>query len=410
VRNGVFCFGGEIDQGDGVMAEREDIPIGIIYSRSGAYAAIGRAAHDGALLAIDEVNRDRALPFRFRAVARDPGGSSELYAAHVKDLLKFEGCRHIVGTITSSSRKEVLPHVERAGALLWYAFPYEGYETSDSVVYLGASANQHIVPILDYVLARFGRRPCLLGSNYIWGWEINRIAREIIVAEGGEPVFERHLPLGDEDVDHLIATIRDKRPDFVLSNLLGPSSYAFIHAYAELGRCDPDFAPDVRPIVSCNLTETDTDQIGIDAAGILTTSTYFETLATQPNRRFLAGLSSASGGRISQCFVTPYSAVHILAASIRRAGSSDPEIVRRVAAEAPFDTPYGEVRVDAGTGHSLLRPHLGKVAADGSIEIIHSTAVPIAPDPYLVRHAAATARRLAEGKSRPRGRQLRVVQ
>ena len=30
---------------------------------------------------------------------------------------------------------------------------------------------------------------------------------------------ERYVPIGDEDIDHLIDEIREKRPDFILNNL-----------------------------------------------------------------------------------------------------------------------------------------------------------------------------------------------
>ncbi|WP_237152266.1 transporter substrate-binding protein [Oryzibacter oryziterrae] len=373
------------------MGQRRDIPIGIIYSQAGAYEAIGRTALAGARMAIDEINADDSLAFRFVPHVRDPEGQLDLYARAAQELVRGEGCSHLIGTITSSSRKEVLPVVERAGALLWYAFPYEGYETSDNVLYLGATANQHIVPMFDYVLPRFGLQPYLIGSNYIWGWEINRIAREIVAAAGSEPVGESYLPLGDTDVDHLIAAVEERRPDFVLSNLIGPSSYAFIRAYAELGRRNPDFAPDVRPIVSCNLTEADIDAIGPDAAGVLSTAVYFNGVEEGTTDSFQAETSQYCR-RPSQCFVGPYTAVHILARAIALAdGAAEPDEVRRLATQTVFKSLYGPICIDPKTGHSHLRPYFGRVGADGGITVLHRAETPIAPDPYLVRHASERA-------------------
>ncbi len=93
------------------------------------------------------------------------------------------------------SRKDVLPVIEKRGALLWYGFPYEGYEASDSTIYLGACPNQHLLPLFDHVLDHHGRNAFIVGSNYIWGWEISRIAREITEASGGEIVADRFVPL-----------------------------------------------------------------------------------------------------------------------------------------------------------------------------------------------------------------------
>ena len=66
------------------------------------------------------------------------------------------GARHIIGCVTSWSRKEVIPILEKAGGTLWYACPYEGFEANEHVVYMHACPNQHLVPLLAYVVPRFG--------------------------------------------------------------------------------------------------------------------------------------------------------------------------------------------------------------------------------------------------------------
>ena len=47
----------------------------------------------------------------------------------------------IFGCYTSSSRKAVLPVVERRNGLLWYPTLYEGFEYSPNVIYTGAAPN-----------------------------------------------------------------------------------------------------------------------------------------------------------------------------------------------------------------------------------------------------------------------------
>lgn len=183
---------------------REMLPVSILYSTTGPYAALGHEAVAGALAANAEINADGDLPFRIEPRIDDPAGRAERYALLSEAAIRNHGCRHVIGTITSWSRKDVLPSIERQGALLWYAFPYEGYEASNSVIYLGACPNQHLLPLFDHVLPRYGRRPFMVGSNYIWGWEISRIAREVTEASGGQVLSERFVPLGAVEVDHLI--------------------------------------------------------------------------------------------------------------------------------------------------------------------------------------------------------------
>ena len=49
----------------------------------------------------------------------------------------------------------------------------------------GACPNQHLLPLFDYVMPRYGSRPFVIGSNYIWGWEVARIARESLRKRAG---------------------------------------------------------------------------------------------------------------------------------------------------------------------------------------------------------------------------------
>jgi branched-chain amino acid transport system substrate-binding protein len=75
------------------------------------------------------------------------------------------GIRHFVGCYTSSSRKEIIPLFEKADALLWYPSYYEGFESSSNAVYTGAVANQHLLPLLEYLLSYVGPKAFCVGSN-----------------------------------------------------------------------------------------------------------------------------------------------------------------------------------------------------------------------------------------------------
>ncbi len=107
------------------------------------------------------------------------------------------------------------------------------------MIYTGACPNQHLLPLFEHLLPRYGNRPYLAGANYVWGWEMNRLARELINASGGEIAGERYLPLEETSADLLIADIERERPSFVLNNLIGPASYAFLEGMHRLAARDP---------------------------------------------------------------------------------------------------------------------------------------------------------------------------
>lgn len=370
------------------------VKIGFLFSTTGPYAAIGRDCRDGAALALAELAEAAPGALAFDAIYADPQGDPRRYLDEARQMLREKGCRQIVGTITSIARKEVIPLVEKHDALLWYMCPYEGFEANENVIYTGACPNQHLVPLFDYLLPRQGKRAFLIGANYVWGWEMNRLARDLLLQAGGSVVGERYLPLDETDVRRLIGDIEQRRPDFILNNLIGPASYAFLREYHLLGQRDPAFRPEARPVVSCDLTECELGEIGPQAsAGHFSTASYFDSLDTAANVAFKSRVAAAHGParRVSAFFEGAYTAVHMLAKAVVDAETDDPAMVKNAVHRGAFDTPHGSLRVDPRTNHAALPFHLGRITAHGGFEIVASRPA-MAADPYL------TAARLPGGR------------
>lgn len=364
---------------------RRTIRVGILYSETGPYASIGRDCRDGADMAIAEIAADAELPVVIEPIHADPAGDPRRYLEEARAMLRVSGCRHILGTITSLARKEVIPLVEKHDGLLWYICPYEGFEANENVIYTGACPNQHLIPLFDHLLPTAGRRAYLVGANYVWGWEMNRLARELIGRAGGTILGERYLPIEDGEVDRIVADIEVKRPDFILNNLVGSSSYAFLNAITALGARDPAFRPDRCPVVSCDLAECDLGQLSPGSAvGQFSTGPYFDTLRGEANRAFKARVAErhGAGRRISMFFEGAYSAVRMLAEAVATAGDDGPAEVKAALYGATFATPHGPLAIDPRTNHAALPFHLGRIMTDGGFEIVLSRPA-IDADPYL---------------------------
>lgn len=349
---------------------KSTVALGLLYSRSGNYARISDACRTGALNAIARVNADPARSIAFSPVERDPGGNVDLYGPLCDEILRDTAARHIIGCVTSWSRKEVIPTLEKSGGTLWYTVPYEGFEASDHVVYLHSCPNQHLLPLLHWAFPTYGHRGYLIGSNYIWGWEMNRLARQTIHAAGGEVLGERYLPIGSEDVGRMIEEIRATAPDFILNSLIGPSSYAFLKAYATLGASDPRFRPDRRPVLSCNLTECELMDTGDSADGLIAAGPYF--------REDPQGLGSSHEAAADR-------AVHALADLLEHAPEAD---LQNIA--ALLQTAAGRRSgIDAKTHHTQQRVLIAKVV-DGAFRVVHDGGI-VQGDPYLTQPLPASA-------------------
>ncbi|WP_075215149.1 transporter substrate-binding protein [Mongoliimonas terrestris] len=351
------------------------IELGLLYSRSGPYALMSEACRTGALSAMAMVNADPDLDISFVPVERDPGGNVDHYGPLCADILRDTGARHVVGCVTSWSRKEVIPTVEKFGGTLWYAVPYEGFEASDHVVYTHACPNQHLLPLLDWALRSHGRRATLVASNYIWGWELNRLARETVTAAGGEILAERYLPMGSVDVDRMVEEIRFTRPDFILNSLIGPSSYAFLAAYQALGRDDPHFRPDRCPVLSCNMTECEFPALGARAEGLIAAGPYFRGVTGWPG----------AGNFGSSFEAAAFAAVRQLARLLAHRPGAEAESLTDL-----LKSPAGQDGViDPETHHTTLPVVIAEVRG-GVFHVIQHLGE-VAGDPYLTRSRAPAA-------------------
>jgi branched-chain amino acid transport system substrate-binding protein len=369
------------------VIERSAIRIGLLFSTSGPYATICSAMRNGSLLAIEEINADSTFPFTLDPLEFNPEGLNSNYAELARRMLTAERLVHVIGCYTSSSRKEVLPYFEKYDGLLWYPSHYEGFESSEHVIYTGAAPNQHIVPLADHLLQNCGSRPYCVGSNYIWAWENNKIMREAVYAAGGTILAERYFPVGELDFDSVIEQIIDSRPSFVFNTLIGVSAYAFFRAFRRAAEARGIDQPRTMPIASCSLAEPELVEIGPAAcAGHVSSSVYFESIETPANRAFVAAYwrRFPDAGPTSADAEASYLAVHLLARAARRARSADPFAVRAALPHVAIQAPQGEVHVDRDNRHCYLTPRIGVSNAAGGFDIIYEAARPVRPDPYLV--------------------------
>ncbi len=347
------------------------IKIGLLHSASGSYVALAKVARVGILRGVAEVNADLGVDVAFSVVERDPEGRLDRYAPLCRDILQSGGVQHIFGCITSSSRKEVLPELERSDGVLWYSAPYEGFEANEHVAYMHSCPNQHLLPLLEFAIAKFGERACLVGSNYIWGWEIAQIAREKIGMMGGQVLADRYLPIDDTNLDKILAEIGALKPDFIINSLVGEGSYVFLTRLAEIRS---EIGAEALPVLSCNFTEGEIGEVGSAADGIYAAGPFFE-----PGNAQLGSIAEMS--RL---------AVHELAAHLH--GNPGAERLPLTELLALTASQGRTSRIDRENQHAR-QPVLIAQLRDGKFqEIVRLPAV--AADPYWTRRDRTSLPRL----------------
>ncbi len=366
----------------------DPIRIGVLYSRSGVTSAAETSQLQATMLAIDELNRAGGVNGReIELVCLDPQCQPRRYAELAEQLILEHRVRLIVGCYMSSTRKAVIPIVERHNALLFYATPYEGFEYSRNVIYTGAAPNQNTLPLAGFMLTNYGSRVSMIGSDYVCPYESNRVMSDLILERGGEKVDETYLPLDARWEHYLEAArrIKQRLPDFIFSTVVGEGIPLLYRAFAHVG-----LDPYRMPIASHMTSEADVAVMGHDVAeGHITSAAYFQSVDTAANRGAVARYQARFGDdqTTNMCWEAAYFQMHLLADAMRRVGSDDPTLLLRVLPGLEFDAPQGRVRIDEHNHHTYLHPLIGRVDAHGRFEIIGRAPERVKADPYVVSHS-----------------------
>lgn len=283
----------------------------------------------------------------------------------------------------SSSRKAVVRAVERRNGLLCYPAQYEGFEYSNNVIYCGAVSNQNSLPLGNFLLENIGSRFYMVGSDYIWPQESNRIMSDLILRNGGTVAGRRTLSLDADRREYtsLIKDIRQASPDVIFCNFVGEAIVHFYQAYADAG-----LKPATMPIASLTTSEADIQAMGAEAgSGHLTSATYFQSHAGAQNEACMKRYAERIGGAVTtnMCWEAAYFQVQVVAEAMRRVNSDEIDLLRPAILGSTYDAPQGLIRLDRRTGHTALWPKIGRVTAEGQFEIIAMSDSSVDPDPYL---------------------------
>jgi ABC-type branched-subunit amino acid transport system substrate-binding protein len=338
----------------------------------------------GTLLAIDEINENGGIDGReLMPVIYDPASNDEMYARLARKMLVEDGITSIFGCYRSSSRKAVLPIVERLNGLLWYPTLYEGFEYSPNVIYTGAAPNQNSVELCEYLLENVGNRFFFIGSDYIYPRHSNRIMRNLLKRRGCEVVDETYIRLNARHRDFIpvVARIKALNPDVIFSTVVGEATVGLYQVYAEMG-----LDPKRMPIASLTTTETEIRAMGADVGeGHITSASYFQSLDGPKNRSFVDRFKKQFGDDqpTNMCAEAAYFQVQIFAQALSITKSMNTDLLRSLALTQTFEAPQGPVSIDADFGQANLWSRIGRVKRSGQFEILQQSLAAVNADPFM---------------------------
>lgn len=370
----------------------DGIKVGVMYSTTGTIAIVEKSLQDATFLAIEQINEGKG-PWsgkqgikgkKIDMAVVNPDSNWDLYNQMSKRLIDEDKVVCVLGCYTSASRKSVLPVFEEKDKLLYYPVYYEGNECSSNVFYTGAAPNQQITDSIPYCAKNFGKKGFFIGSDYIYPKESNRIAKAELVKAGGEVVGDEYAALGTTEFITIINKIKQAKPDFVLSNLVGDSIPAFYKQYKDAG-----ISPEDIPIMAYPTTEEEVQAMGAEfAQGHYSSFNYFQSVDTPENKAFVEQFKEKFGqDRVTNGVMeAAYFQTFFMAQAMEKCLDQGKELTTANLREATrgqvFNAPQGTVKVDPDNYHTYLYSRIGKWKDDGQAEIVFATQAAVKPIPW----------------------------
>jgi len=353
------------------IADERPVVVGIPLGLSGANSVVAPSVMQATELAVSEINQAGGVLGRKLAieVADDMSGAAGAQKAY--DALVFQKkANAIIAMETTAARNAGLPIITRGKIPYIYTSFYEG-ASCNKYQHINAWVPQQMVALMaDYFMQdHAAKKFFLVGSDYAFGRGLLGEAKKYIAAKGGDVVGEEYNPMDASDWTAIISKIRATNPDVILtSTAAGAPNVTFTKQLRSAGIAAKygNFA----------LDEGTAKTLGPDAEGIYLAGTYYTSIDSEQNAKFMAALKNKFGPKAetpNELSVPQYDAVHLYALAVEKAGTTDSDAVVKALSEVAFDGPRGRVQMSKQR-HAPLTMYLAQVNAAGETAIIKSAA------------------------------------
>jgi urea transport system substrate-binding protein len=394
----------------------ETVKVGILHSLSGTMAISETSLRDVLLFAFDQINSAGGInvggkTYKIEPDVVDGASNWPLFAEKAKQLLEEDKVAVTFGCWTSVSRKSVLPVFEKDNGLLFYPVQYEGEEQSNNIFYTAEAVNQQAIPAVDYLLAQGKKKFYLIGTDYVYPQTTNLILYKYLLLHGvsaddigggfrkddsGKVISAgKYVPFGYTDFQQIVADIKQFAASgdaCVVNTINGDSNVPFFKEIVAAG-LDPSDCP----VVSFSLAEDELRSMPTkDLVGELGCWTYFMSLKTPENKKFLADWNEwlttqdhpgvvKEHRAVDSPMVLSYDGVYLWKEAVEKAGTFDVDAVRKVleSGDISFAGPGGKITVTANH-HCTKNVYIGDTLANGQFKII-KTFDQVAGDPWMLK-------------------------
>lgn len=346
------------------------IKIGMLVPETGAAGIFGPSTKNSANLAAKEINAAGGINGeQIELVFSDSGLDPANVVQSVIKLWKGDKIQALVGMHNSAVREAVQ---NKIGGELPYVYTpvHAGAQCQAGLYITGETPDQQLGPGIPFLMKKEKvKKWYLIGHDYSWPRNTNKVAKEVIANAGGSVVGEEYLPLSGLEYDSSLQKIKASGADAVLITFVGGGSVGFNKAFAGFGL-------DKQAIRLGTLMEENT-LAGIGKGNtnrLYNVAGYFGNLDTKSAKAFAEKYYAAYGNeaRLNGLGESAYEGLKLLAAIANKAGSFKIVALEKAAEGIRFESPRGRDGKATMRGRHVVQAIYLADGSSGEYEVIET--------------------------------------
>jgi ABC-type branched-subunit amino acid transport system substrate-binding protein len=341
------------------------VTVAVVGDFSGQLAGFGKALKAGVDLGANEYNEAGGINGgELNVVTVDLASDPSTAVPKVQRLLESEEPSVAIGLMLSSVREAINPLFEKEDVPFFNATIYEGGACEPNLWNTGPVPNQSIIPLIEHALDQGAKTFVLVGSDYLYGREQGKVAKETIEAGGGKVLSDTYYPLTATDYDKAVGIINSKKPDAVVNNVIVPPT---IGLYKALGASGYDGM----------ILHTSLDQVAGKAIGgenlqnTIVATDWLPTLDDEASQRVSQAYEELTGGDPpfsgASMGTAAYRAIRLYGEAVNKAKSTDLEALSEALDGLTIeDMPGGPVTMEP-EHHTTMNMYLAEFDKQGDL-------------------------------------------
>ena len=343
--------------------DRAEIAIGVVLPLTGRLQdTFGIPIAQGFELALNEINAAHPDGAELRLIIEDGQSTIEGTVVGFNKLIQQNGVSVILGPTTSGQTEMAFPIAqENQVVAISPTSSARGLSAIGDFVFRVALTTDVLIPAgIAATQAKLGyqRAATLYDETDLFSTDGDAAVREILTANGVEVVITETFKGGDTDFSEQLTRIQAVDPDVIFVSSLSPEKPDILIQGSELGIS--------APFILRTLTADNVQAAGAAAEGVITFVGWSAGVDTPGNQAFVENYSATFGMAPNNYAARSYTTLHLLAAAMAQAESTDPTAIRdALASIKDFDTILGKFSFNAH-GDAVYDPKV-LVVKDGEL-------------------------------------------